>query len=76
MNVEDRIEESFPPSWIQLAKLIDRVIRTKYPEYTIDQIKSKFGGMRYYFSIPEHEEFDIEFALLIDGLADLSYLMD
>jgi hypothetical protein len=23
------------------------------PDYTVDQVKEKFGGLRYYFSVPE-----------------------
>ena len=39
-----------PESWKTLARAIDKYIKSYDPDYTIDQVKDKFGGMRYYFS--------------------------
>lgn len=48
-NIEDHIT-GLPESWKILARAIDKYIKSYDPDYTIDQVKNKFGGMRYYFS--------------------------
>lgn len=43
----------FPESWKILARAIDEYIQSYDPNYTIDQVKEKFGSMRYYFSFSD-----------------------
>jgi len=40
--------------WHKLVIKLDKKIAKLYPDYTIDQVKEKFGGLRYYIgSVPE-----------------------
>lgn len=48
-NIEEHIV-GLPESWKILARAIDEYIKSYDPDYTVDQVKNKFGGMRYYFS--------------------------
>lgn len=48
-NIEYHIA-GFPESWKILARAIDKYIEEYDPDYRIDQVKDKFGSMRYYFS--------------------------
>ena len=48
-DIENHIV-GLPDSWKILARAIDKYIKSYDPEYTIDQVKNKFGSMRYYFS--------------------------
>ena len=41
------------PGWYDLIASVDLYIRSICPDYQIDQIKEKFGGLRYYYSLPE-----------------------
>ena len=50
MNDLENHIASLPESWKILARAIDKYIKCYDPDYTIDQVKDKFGGMRYYFS--------------------------
>lgn len=38
------------PGWENLIKELDSKLSELDPNYTIDQIKEKFGGLRYYIS--------------------------
>ena len=40
------------PEWKQYIKAIDRLLNRLAPGYNIDQIKAKFGGLRFYWSAP------------------------
>lgn len=62
-----------PESWKVLARAIDGFIKDQYPDYTITQIKEKFGEMRYYFSLPEQ---DIGLYLKVMDYAALSAYME
>lgn len=51
-NIEEHIV-GLPESWKILARAIDEYIKSYDQNYTIDQVKDKFGGMRYYFSFSD-----------------------
>lgn len=57
MNQQERDEylaiEWTGPGWKQLILDCDRELAALDPEYTIDQIKEKFGGLRYYVTPSE-----------------------
>lgn len=57
-NIEEHIV-GLPESWKILARAIDKYIESYDPEYRIEQIKEKFGGMRYYFSFSDNDPEDI-----------------
>ena len=40
------------PEWKQHIKAIDRLLNRLAPGYNIDQIKDKFGELRFYWSAP------------------------
>ena len=51
-NIEYHIG-GFPESWKILARAIDKYIKEYDPDYVIQQVKEKFGGMRYYFGFSD-----------------------
>ena len=51
-NIEYHIT-GLPESWKILARAIDRYIKEYDPDYVIQQVKEKFGGMRYYFDFSD-----------------------
>lgn len=62
-----RFEQGFPQvfwvghGWIQLILDLDRKLRYLSPDYTISQIKEKFGGLRYYATyVPPIQLADID----------------
>ena len=44
------------PGWYDLIEKIDVELRVIDPEYTIYQIKEKFGALRFYFDTEEPPE--------------------
>lgn len=38
------------PGWMPLVKELNKELSFIEPNYTIDQVKEKFGGLRYYFT--------------------------
>lgn len=80
-NIEDHIG-GFPESWKILARAIDGYLKEYDPDYVIDQVKEKFGGMRYYFHFVD----DVDNSLSALGqaalqervrqFANLSYYME
>lgn len=69
-NTEDRAEEIgfwSDDIWYPIIKQLDEDIAALAPDYSLDQLKEKFGGLRYYVSLPEHtsaETFDAVHALI------------
>ena len=51
------------PEWKQYIKAIDRLLNRLAPGYNIDQIKDKFGGLRFYWSAAD--DLDPEMALAL-----------
>lgn len=49
----------FSPSygWLDLVAELDRKLGQVVPTYKILQVKSKFGGLRYYIEYPEGDDF-------------------
>jgi hypothetical protein len=39
--------------WVELVADLDRRIKTICPNYVVEQVKEKFGGLRYYVTIPD-----------------------
>lgn len=80
-NIEYHIA-GFPESWKILARAIDKYIKEYDPDYVIQQVKEKFGGMRYYFSFSDDNPDDItsvgqfEIQDRVRLFADLTMYMD
>lgn len=43
---------SFPDGWVELLAQLDADLSDLAPDYTMSQVKVKFGGLRYYFGAP------------------------
>jgi len=46
------------PGWRPLVRDLDAKLRAIDPDYTIDQVKEKFGGLRFYFSSERYGELE------------------
>lgn len=64
----------FPELADQLAEL-DRQVEALAPGYNISQIKIKFGGLRYYYSLPEgtSREVSLKVRELVGAVEEQSY---
>lgn len=40
-----------PKGWVPLVLELDAKLAAIYPDYTISQVKEKFGGLRYYIGV-------------------------
>jgi len=47
------------PGWVRLVENLDTKLSKLYPEYKIDQIKEKFGSLRYYVSGAGEEGYEL-----------------
>ena len=43
------VNVSFPDGWIEILSQLDTSLAELTPNYTVVQIKVKFGGLRFYF---------------------------
>jgi len=50
--------------WFDLVRKLDSDISKLAPEYTIDQVKEKFGGLRYYIGGVDENVFDEVYELI------------
>ena len=63
-NVSSRADElnSGPTGWLLLLRQLDAKLQERWPDYTIMQIKEKFGTLRFYadtgLEIPEFDDDD------------------
>ena len=53
--------------WFDLVRKLDSDISKLVPNYTIDQIKEKFGGLRYYIGSVPSDVFDEVHELIRDA---------
>jgi len=49
---EDALYASCPSGWLPLVIELDAKLAELAPTYTVQQIKEKFAGLRYYVEIP------------------------
>ena len=60
MNAKERIKyielHHTGAGWKPLIKELNEKIEALFPNYDIEQIKEKFGALRYYISIPWNED--------------------
>ena len=62
-NILDRFADGIPATidcdygWAELIRKCDTVLFTQDPNYTVVQIKEKFGGLRFYFNLSNMEEY-------------------
>lgn len=62
-NILDRFVEGVPTridcgyGWADLIKECDNVLFIEDPNYTISQIKEKFGGLRFYFNTSDMKQY-------------------
>lgn len=60
-QIQDRLDKGIGcwsdigDGWIPLIVELDKKLTEINPDYTIDQIKEKFGGLRFYASGLEHD---------------------
>lgn len=74
-NIE-QIKEWEDDPWYPAISMCDKNISRVVPNYTITQIKNKFGGLRYYYNLPAEEDIDwslvpTRFAYTDDRLSSL-----
>ena len=73
-QIQDRFDKgmgcwsNIDEGWIPLIIELDQKLSVIDPDYTIDQIKEKFGGLRFYFS-SEKEGLDV----IVDEYEHKSY---
>ncbi len=53
------------PGWTPLIKELDSKLSELDPNYTIEQVKEKFGGLRYYF-YSDSENADVIYDVMYD----------
>lgn len=81
-NAEDREEEIgwwADDIWYPIIKQLDEDIAALVPDYSLDQLKEKFGGLRYYVSLPDHtsaETFDAVHALILKAEWDCAEITE
>ncbi len=48
---QDQVQYMFscPPEWEELIVQLDKDLAVIDPDYQVQQVKEKFGGLRYYF---------------------------
>lgn len=62
-NILDRFVDGVPAlidckyGWAELIKECDDAVFKHDPNYTISQIKEKFGGLRFYFNLSNMDEY-------------------
>jgi hypothetical protein len=62
-NILDRFADGVPSlidcgyGWADLIKECDEVLFAEDPNYTISQIKEKFGGLRFYFNLSDMDKY-------------------
>lgn len=74
MNDIEQHIVGFPESWKILARAIDKYIQSYDPNYRIDQVKEKFGGMRYYFTLSTEDS--ISSSEVYNSVADFAELSE
>lgn len=52
--------------WLPIIEDLNETLRQIAPDYVIDQIKEKFGSLRYYITLPAPEK-------LLEGLWERAY---
>ncbi len=50
--------------WFDIVRVLDASITKLYPDYVVDQVKEKFGGLRYYIGSVPKEHFDEVYKLI------------
>ena len=48
--------DRIPAGWLSLLEDLEQQLLLVYSDYTVLQIKSKFGSLRYYYDIPLSED--------------------
>lgn len=46
-------------AWIPYIEKLDAALEALIPGYEVHQVKDKFGGLRYYFEVPEDTPDDV-----------------
>ena len=49
----DKWKDDVGLGWLPLIEVLDRQLRRLDPDYRIEQVKEKFGGLRYYITTSE-----------------------
>lgn len=63
-QIEQRLTPPYPgnfyvlPEWEELIIKLDDDLSALDPDYTLSQVKEKFGGLRYYFTASEGTDHD------------------
>jgi len=67
------------PGWTHLVSDLDRAVHEIIPDLQVTQVKEKFGGLRYYYTVPTGtppEAADEVFALVRKAEADSLHICE
>ena len=62
-SILDRFADGLPASidcgygWAELIRECDSILFAEDPNYTVAQIKEKFGGLRFYFNLTDMDNY-------------------
>ena len=77
-TLEDQID-NVGRGWQYLCKIADAYIKENYPDYRITQIKEKFGGLRFYYSLPPDDDAGCQegeqVSRIVQAIETLSYVI-
>ena len=69
----DKWKDDVGPGWLPLIEVLDRQLRRLDPDYRIEQVKEKFGGLRYYIITSEGCTNTDRMYAIIDTIESLSF---
>jgi hypothetical protein len=61
------------PGWVPLVDELHAEVLDLDPNVVVDQVKEKFGGLRYYFSTGVSSEIEQQITLLVDAAEAQSF---
>ena len=69
----DKWKDDVGLGWLPLIEVLDRQLRRLDPDYRIEQVKEKFGGLRYYIVTNEGYINADRMYAVIDAIESLSF---
>ena len=69
----DKWKDDVGPGWLPLIEVLDRQLRRFDPDYRIEQVKEKFGGLRYYIITSDDCTNTDRMYAVIDAIESLSF---
>jgi len=62
--------------WFDIIRELDRQVAERYPDYVVDQVKEKFGGLRYYIGNVPNDVNDEIYGFIAEAEAKASKTCD